>query len=55
ADHIVELHGGEISVTSEVGVGTVFKVVLPLAGSASVDPVAQGTVGASVVEEETQS
>jgi signal transduction histidine kinase len=40
ADHIVELHGGEISVTSEVGSGTIFKVVLPLYHAAVTDSAA---------------
>ena len=32
AKGLVELHGGTITVESEVGVGTSFKISIPLAG-----------------------
>ncbi len=38
ADHIVELHDGEINVTSEVGTGTRFEVLLPLGRGDAVVP-----------------
>ncbi len=38
AEHIVELHGGEINVTSRLGVGTVFEVLLPLERGATTLP-----------------
>ncbi len=47
SDHIVELHGGEISVTSEVGSGTTFKIVLPLYHAGITGPTALETAAGS--------
>lgn len=35
---LVDLHGGEVNVTSTVGVGTVFSIVLPESGSSGMEP-----------------